>query len=301
VSRSVDEWYPSPSSKRALPTPVVKRCDVRVTDLAGELKQRTFSPISCVSEAPRERLFVAGDSHTGAYLALLHMFTAATGIEVIAYSNPGCAVARLLSPAADELTDERDKPVCVEFQRRVVEAISAQAKAGDVVMLASLQIPRITTPWTRAEPPEPDAAGRAARDPSAEQEAYRIIRTIAAKNGVHVVLAAPPPVFPTPPFRCVDAFNRMNSICKAGFSVPRRFIEERRRAAMQSIQRIVAGSQSISVWDPLPYLCGREDCLAFRDGHPLFYDNDHLSGYGNELLFLPFHAFVCGRVKSGCA
>lgn len=300
VSKQVHEWYPWATGRHPLPASVAKRCDVRFQALGGDLKAHAFSPIDCTAPASRARVFVAGDSHAGAYYAQLHMLAAATGIEVIAYSLPGCAVARFLAPVADSLTDEKDKPACAEFERRVVADVAARAVAGDLVVLASLQIPRISTAWTLPPPGAMNVANAPAPDRLAEEAAFRVVRTLAAKEGVQVALAAPPPLFPAPPFRCADAFNRMNAVCRAGFSVPRAFIEERRAEVMQSMGRLAAALPSVSIWDPLPLLCGHDDCSAFRDGRPLFYDNDHLSGYANELLFLPFLAFVCERLKTGC-
>jgi hypothetical protein len=42
------------------------------------------------------------------------------------------------------------------------------------------------------------------------------------------------------------------------------------------------------VWDPLPVLCPQTSCEVFRQGRPLFFDADHLSGYGNRLLYASF-------------
>ncbi|MNO07791.1 hypothetical protein D3C81_2301380 [compost metagenome] len=38
----------------------------------------------------------------------------------------------------------------------------------------------------------------------------------------------------------------------------------------------------------MPLLCPGEQCLPTRDGKPLFFDGDHLSGYSNRLLLPDF-------------
>ena len=49
-------------------------------------------------------------------------------------------------------------------------------------------------------------------------------------------------------------------------------------------------------WDPFPLLCPDEICAAVtRDGHPLIYDGDHLSGYANRMLAPHFERWV-GRL-----
>ncbi|WP_227804042.1 SGNH hydrolase domain-containing protein [Marinomonas profundi] len=40
----------------------------------------------------------------------------------------------------------------------------------------------------------------------------------------------------------------------------------------------------VKILDPLPYLCDDEYCYGSRDGRPLYYDDDHLSEYGNKFL-----------------
>jgi len=40
----------------------------------------------------------------------------------------------------------------------------------------------------------------------------------------------------------------------------------------------------IKILDPLPYLCDEEKCYGSRKGKPLYFDDDHLSEYGNKLL-----------------
>ncbi|WP_283669432.1 SGNH hydrolase domain-containing protein [Escherichia coli] len=36
--------------------------------------------------------------------------------------------------------------------------------------------------------------------------------------------------------------------------------------------------------DPLPYLCHDGRCWGSKDGRPIYFDDDHLSEYGNKLL-----------------
>ena len=50
----------------------------------------------------------------------------------------------------------------------------------------------------------------------------------------------------------------------------------------------------VSVWDPFPILCPEQTCSAYREGRPLFFDGDHVSGYGNRLLAPSFGEFVVG-------
>lgn len=40
----------------------------------------------------------------------------------------------------------------------------------------------------------------------------------------------------------------------------------------------------VRILDPLPYLCRDGRCQGSRDGRPLYYDDNHLSEFGNRLL-----------------
>jgi len=44
------------------------------------------------------------------------------------------------------------------------------------------------------------------------------------------------------------------------------------------------------ILDPLPYLCPNEQCLGVMHGRPIYYDDDHLSEYGNKFLVPMFRA-----------
>jgi hypothetical protein len=40
----------------------------------------------------------------------------------------------------------------------------------------------------------------------------------------------------------------------------------------------------VKILDPLPYLCDDKYCYGSKNGRPLYYDDDHLSEYGNKFL-----------------
>ncbi len=46
------------------------------------------------------------------------------------------------------------------------------------------------------------------------------------------------------------------------------------------------------IWDPFPLLCKEETCKAFDNEQPLFFDADHLSAYGNRVLYPSFSSLI---------
>jgi hypothetical protein len=158
------------------------------------------------------------------------------------------------------------------------------ARTGDFVFLPSLRIDRYRDQWGGEFE---NTAPTATHGKSAALEARTFIQSL-SQRGVHVVIEAPPPMFKSPPFRCSDWFNRTNPVCDAGFSVSREEIERRRSKVVEIAMAMTATIPDVTLWDPLPILCGQQECSAFENAVPLFFDGDHLSGYGNDKLYWSF-------------
>jgi hypothetical protein len=75
---------------------------------------------------------------------------------------------------------------------------------------------------------------------------------------------APKPIFRAPAFRCSDWFNRRNPICVSGLTVSRDYLLQFREPVLDAMNR----------------------------GSPLFLDRDHLSAYGNRVLYPEFVEFL---------
>ncbi len=232
------------------------------------------------------RLIVMGDSHAGAYRRMMHMVASAQARPITLYTMGGC---RLLD------TDRRDLvPGCAAFRAAFLRDLLANARAGDILFVPGLYTPRYRDDWGVAVPPATLSQSAHAPLPADAARSLAVLRTIAAR-GVRVILEAPKPTIPTALFRCADWFNRANGYCARGWEVPRREIERRRAVPLTQIEHYAAAVPHASVWDPLPILCEPRLCRGYRDGKPLYFDTDHLSGYGNELLFDAF----AGALRTG--
>ena len=51
----------------------------------------------------------------------------------------------------------------------------------------------------------------------------------------------------------------------------------------------------VKILDPLPYLCHDGRCFGSKDGRPLYFDDDHLSEFGNRLLVPMFREVFKGH------
>jgi peptidoglycan/LPS O-acetylase OafA/YrhL len=281
VSRHAADWYPeAPVALADLPG---CRVETQVAP-AGNTFVAIRSRTGCTPPAaPPPTVFVIGDSHASAYLGLLGEHVLRSGATVVHYPNPGCTLV--------SLQPERERGNCPAQARDAIADILARARPGDVLFLAALRLPRLSNQYGTVDQARAwqDATGAAslARRRQAEDEALALLAPL-AERGLHIVLDAPKPVLPSPPFRCADWFNAGNPICQPGLSIARAEMERYRQPVLDSFARMAARMPALTVWDPFPVLCPGETCQAMRDGRPLFFDGDHISGYANHLLLPSF-------------
>lgn len=68
----------------------------------------------------------------------------------------------------------------------------------------------------------------------------------------------------------------------------------RRHAAVWAAQDAAHAQCGVTILDPLPYLCSDGVCQGSKNGRPLYFDDDHLSEYGNKLLVPMFEKVFVG-------
>jgi peptidoglycan/LPS O-acetylase OafA/YrhL len=230
-------------------------------------------------------IFVVGNSHAGAYIPLLKKTSQELGLRTVISNQGLCAMGLLIEPV-------RERTGCLEVEQAFMKQLQQEAKPGDLVFLASLRLPRFTDQWTtsltEAELLQQQHSPKAKQfRQRGLQETAALIASIRAL-GLQVMVDRPKPIFRAVAFRCSDWFNRGNPACAPGFSVDRSFLEELSQPVLEQIQYLQQATPELVVWDPLPVLCPQTSCEVFRQGRPLFFDADHLSGYGNRLLYASF-------------
>mgnify|MGYP003111274283 FL=1 len=67
----------------------------------------------------------------------------------------------------------------------------------------------------------------------------------------------------------------------------RREIYDRRQAAVWQAQDRAVRQCGVQVLDPTEVLCDQEYCYGSQNGRPLYYDEDHLSEFGNKTIIRP--------------
>lgn len=72
-----------------------------------------------------------------------------------------------------------------------------------------------------------------------------------------------------------------------------------RAPVVQALKELAEGDDGVTLFDPGEALCPpAKECSAFLNGRPLFFDGDHLSAYGNEVLMPHFTAAMKRAVAS---
>ena len=287
VTRHGDDWYPYGTDTN----PAFPGChtDVAPQDVQGG-QLWVYSRKNCDLPAKSShRVFVIGDSHAMAYSGMFKQFVVQTGVVVYAYNNAGCPFLSL------QPWREDGNPVCHQYGDSALKDMLTKLQPGDVVFLPSLRLPRMIDQWayfgdeTARNQLFGDEAVRG-RARSVE-EAIPILQEI-QKRGGKVVLEAPKPIFRMVPYRCSDWFNRHNPICERGPLISRSEMDEMRAPILKSYAQMEEKVPNVYTWDPLPMLCSDKSCSAYDGGRPLFFDGDHISGYGNLRVLPGFESLM---------
>jgi peptidoglycan/LPS O-acetylase OafA/YrhL len=292
VTRNAEDWYPyGRNQSAASPGCVV------TTHKTGISKEYflTYQRENCGQAVTSPRVFAIGDSHALGYAPMYMQYVLETGAPVFFYRNGGCS---FLSLGVSEPTER-----CKENSEAAIEDMLVRLRPGDVVFLASLRLPRFSGQEnpTGAEDVEPKIFGpeavKAREEASAEAEL--ILRRLSG-TGARVVLEAPKPIFRSTIYMCAESYSWSNPICSGGTSMPRDLLLHLRSPVVAAFRKLEDKVPNIGIWDPFPLLCPPGDqCSAFHNGRPTFFDTDHVSGYGNRMLFSSFRDFISGVAAAG--
>lgn len=262
VTKNSYDWYPYP-----YPT------DTR--NSSNQFKERT--------------IFLIGNSHSGAYEGMVNELKDQTGAHFKMFTDV-CSFGNLLN-----LQDNSE--VCMNKINNALMEIESTGRPGDIVLFASLRLPRLSDQWAKFDVQAAYEATNSkesiSRLDKAREEFIPTINRLKSL-GFNIVIDAPKPIFASPPYRCSDWFNQMNPICKGGTTIKRDYLLNLREPVVQSLNKI----DGIYIWDPFPILCpsSQKECSPFdKNGKPMFFDGDHLSGYGNKILYSDF-AKVVGKI-----
>ena len=72
----------------------------------------------------------------------------------------------------------------------------------------------------------------------------------------------------------------------------REFLANYRLPVMQALESLATKVPGMLIWDPFNTLCPGQVCETSTSNRPLFFDGDHLSGYGDQVLVPDLKQFL---------
>jgi hypothetical protein len=222
----------------------------------------------------------------------LEQASAELGLRVNLLSLEGCPYLNFRSALKSR------EPACQKHFEPLKNYLLEEGHPGDLLLIVDLMLERYADQNERYPIPDMQTflyggnyAERAVVVHDETQELLRVYR----ERGLNVILWAPPPIYKAPTFRCADWFNRRNPICEGDGQMSKQELEALRGPIVAEMNRLKVSG--MTVFDTLPILCPEAICrVAAPNGRPLFFDSDHLTRYGNEVIYPAFKAIL---VQSG--
>jgi len=289
VARNNQDWYRNGLTNYPEMTPYACLPTRETGSISGGRFLRLVPKSDCTnsrSSSSNQQIFVLGDSHADALFPIFEELSAQRSIPISIFAFAGCGFIDLRAPMAKGFGAD-----CNVFNQEITQAVLAKAKPGDVLILPSLRMKRFTDQWASfgfsdMQHEMYNEQAQALRK-AALEDANALLKPFTDAH-LKVVFIAPPPLFKSPTFRCADWFNAHNPICEQGISMPKAELVQLRTPILEQMHVLEKQLPQIYLWDPFEVLCPEQTCNAMRNGRPLFFDGDHLSNYGNLVLYPNF-------------
>ena len=218
VTRHAADWYPTgPSTSPEYPSCVVVLREIRI----GSARSIIYSRAGCDEPVGNDpKLFVIGDSHAGHYDPIYR--------EYVLGDGEACGVLRNRMQLPQPILEGRTAALRYSA-RGGTTGHDPQLDGDSLVFLSSLRMTKLVDQYApgSVEKAPSDLFSDTARKgrQAAESEAETVIGELLA-TGARVMLPKPTPVFRAPPFRCVEAYQKTNTICAPGLSVSMDLLRE---------------------------------------------------------------------------
>lgn len=251
--------------------------------VCGKVKDGV-SPMCKYGDGPVKAI-VLGDSHANAQMVAIGKRASLTGGSIISMGLDSCPTI------ADTYSlDKQGKNPDYNCGKLVVNAINIAAT--DYPDIPVIIINRLSSYMhgnnedieLQSTPPTyfVDAVFSERDDAYVDNISAHMVETVCkfAENNPVYLMRPTPEVKKNVP---ISVFRSTISGNPAAVEITFNEYKERHVAAI-NMQNRAAESCGAKVLDPIPYLCNSESCHGAIEGLPLFYDDDHLSSYGSELI-----------------
>lgn len=231
-----------------------------------ESRNGSKSPECLFGEGEVEAV-VWGDSHANATVS--SVATAAPG-TVVELSNNSC-------PTVLGTINKVSGNQCAEFNKHTLELVNTKFSQEKVFVVNR------SNWYILGVPVYFDKIFTTQNEVFSTQFSNRLVETICSiKNSDRVYLIRPIPEMG------VNVPKTMTSALMFGQPDPQVSISQaeyhKQSQVIWAAQDEAARRCGVHILDPLPYLCHGGRCWGSRAGRPLYYDDNHMSEYGNKLL-----------------
>lgn len=234
---------------------------------------------SCIYGGTELGAIVLGDSHADAVVTAVAAAAPRPETAVMQWSYSACPtienvhsriIANWQCPAFIDWTIKKLEQVPREIPVIIVNR-HAQYAIGSNEDPVQRNVPQVffSRPYATPEPAFLDEYARGLVDTAchlAKSRPVYLVRPI-PEMGVSVPKTARPMAF---------GIHQDVSVTLAEY--------HRRHAFIWAAQDTASERCGVRILDPLPFLCLDGRCYGKKDGRPIYYDDDHLSEYGNKLL-----------------
>ncbi|CAM4087891.1 acyltransferase family protein [Serratia nematodiphila] len=256
-----------------------------------------FSSPSCIYGGENIRVIIVGDSHGDAMISAVESALPNQTDGLLNLTYAGCPTlfgANVVPGALD------DNIQCSAFNQWIKEKLSTLDN----------NIPAVVINRTSAYAFGQQIAGAKQNQPSVYfSKVYRtpepgflsefktsLVDTLcemATERQIYVVRPVPEMLVNVP--------KTLSRLLSFGGSEPDISISEtdyrQRHAFVWQAQDEAAKKCGVKILDPLPYLCEDGKCAGTHNGRPIYFDDNHLSEYGNKLLVPMFKTLFSSASK----
>lgn len=269
------------------------RVAAEVASISAEKNNRAKSGHSCIYDADKEKgplscvygegqaaAIVLGDSHASAIVTAVHAAMRNSSASVYLWSRAACPVIKGVTAKIDQDCDgfvswveksldaiPADVPIVI-IERWSIYAFGAnEGVVGDG---------KIKPPVFFDQPydlPSPEFLTQFS------DKSISTICRIANDRKVYLVKPVPEMRINVPQVLArwkMTGVDKRIFISMEEYNIRHQFILDMMGEARKRC--------SVEILDPLPYLCERDMCFGDKNGKPIYFDDDHLSEYGNKFL-----------------
>jgi hypothetical protein len=112
--------------------------------------------------------------------------------------------------------------------------------------------------------------------------------------GMNLVILSPFPDFKFHPNECYYPLKKYlsNFNVSSKCTTTRSDQEARRKNIVSSLEEISRRNNNVYIFDPIDFVCGETMCESYKNGNPIYSDDDHINFNLSRMMFGAFSALL---------